>query len=212
MAEPVYYLASAAEEAGHEQATTAHTEQPSAREGEHEEGGTFAAQPNLWLWTVIAFGIVVLVLRKFAIPAITEGLDKRNEQIEGDLKNAELSRGEADKLLAEYKAQLNEARAEAKKVIDEGKALGENLRQETIAKAQEEANRLISRAQEEIAREKGEAQDVNFGSQIRSYVLHPYTMVKDHRTAVQTSGTQAVLDGDLDRFIEAYLHKFSGRT
>ncbi len=157
MAQPVYYLASAAEEAGHEQATTAHTEQPSAHGGEHEEGGTFAAQPNLWLWTVIAFGIVVLVLRKFAIPAITEGLDKRNEQIEGDLKNAELSRGEADKLLAEYKAQLNEARTEAKKIIDEGKALGENLRQETIAKAQEEANRLISRAQEEIGREKDKA-------------------------------------------------------
>jgi len=157
VAEPVYYLASAAEEAGHEQATTAHTEQPSAHEGEHEEGGTFVAQPNLWLWTVIAFGIVVLVLRKFAIPAITEGLDKRNEQIEGDLKNAELSRGEADKLLAEYKAQLNEARTEAKKIIDEGKALGENLRQETIAKAQEEANRLISRAQEEIGREKDKA-------------------------------------------------------
>jgi F-type H+-transporting ATPase subunit b len=157
VAQPVYYLASAAEEAGHEQATTAYTEQPSAHGGEHEEGGTFAAQPNLWLWTVIAFGIVVLILRKFAIPAITEGLDKRNEQIEGDLKNAELSRGEADKMLAEYKAQLNEARAEAKKIIDEGKALGENLRQETIAKAQEEANQLISRAQEEIAREKDKA-------------------------------------------------------
>jgi peptide chain release factor 2 len=58
---------------------------------------------------------------------------------------------------------------------------------------------------EEIARERGEAQDVNFGSQIRSYVLHPYTMVKDHRTNHEMGNVQAVLDGDLDGFVRAYL-------
>jgi peptide chain release factor 2 len=61
--------------------------------------------------------------------------------------------------------------------------------------------------QEEIAREKGEALDVNFGSQIRSYVLHPYTMVKDHRTDVEVGDAQRVLDGDLDAFVRAYLLK-----
>jgi peptide chain release factor 2 len=60
---------------------------------------------------------------------------------------------------------------------------------------------------EEIAKEKGEAQDVNFGSQIRSYVLHPYTMVKDHRTDFEMGDTNRVLDGDLDGFVRAYLHK-----
>ncbi len=60
---------------------------------------------------------------------------------------------------------------------------------------------------EEIAREKGEAQDVNFGSQIRSYVLHPYTMVKDHRTDYEIGDTNRVLDGDLDGFVRAYLEK-----
>ena len=59
--------------------------------------------------------------------------------------------------------------------------------------------------QEEIAREKGEAQDVNFGSQIRSYVLHPYTMVKDHRTDFEMGDANRVLDGDLDGFVRAYL-------
>jgi peptide chain release factor 2 len=58
---------------------------------------------------------------------------------------------------------------------------------------------------EEIARERGEAQDVNFGSQIRSYVLHPYTMVKDHRTDFEMGDINRVLDGDLDGFIRAYL-------
>ena len=60
---------------------------------------------------------------------------------------------------------------------------------------------------EEIAKEKGEAQDVNFGSQIRSYVLHPYSMVKDHRTDFEMGDTARVLDGDLDGFVRAYLLK-----
>jgi peptide chain release factor 2 len=51
--------------------------------------------------------------------------------------------------------------------------------------------------------------DIAWGSQIRSYVLHPYTLVKDHRTEWQTGNAQAVLDGDLDGLIEAYLHKFA---
>jgi peptide chain release factor 2 len=64
--------------------------------------------------------------------------------------------------------------------------------------------------QEAIAKEKGEAQDVGWGSQIRSYVLHPYTMVKDHRTNVEAGNAQGVLDGDLDDFIRAELLRRSG--
>jgi peptide chain release factor 2 len=61
------------------------------------------------------------------------------------------------------------------------------------------------RRAEELAKEKGQAQDVNFGSQIRSYVLHPYTMVKDHRTDHEMGDANRVLDGDLDGFVRAYL-------
>ncbi len=67
------------------------------------------------------------------------------------------------------------------------------------------------RRREEIAREKGEAQDVNFGSQIRSYVLHPYTMVKDHRTDFEMGDANRVLGGDLDGFVRAYLHRTAAR-
>ena len=63
---------------------------------------------------------------------------------------------------------------------------------------------------EEIAKEKGEAQDVGWGSQIRSYVLHPYTMVKDHRTNVEVGNAQGVLDGDLDEFVRAELLRRAG--
>ena len=59
--------------------------------------------------------------------------------------------------------------------------------------------------QEEIARERGETLDVNFGSQIRSYVLHPYTMVKDHRTEHEVGNANGVLDGDLDGFVRSWL-------
>jgi peptide chain release factor 2 len=61
------------------------------------------------------------------------------------------------------------------------------------------------RREQELARERGAAQQADFGSQIRSYVLHPYQLVKDHRTEHETGNTQAVLDGALDDFIHEYL-------
>ena len=58
---------------------------------------------------------------------------------------------------------------------------------------------------EKTADIRGEVRDINFGSQIRSYVMQPYTMVKDLRTGFETGNVDAVLDGNLDPFIGAYL-------
>ena len=77
-------------------------------------------------------------------------------------------------------------------------------------------SRLVEREQEErqaqLARERGEAQDISFGSQIRSYVLHPYTQVNDHRTGLKIGNAQAVLDGDLDELIHAELLARAARS
>ncbi len=71
--------------------------------------------------------------------------------------------------------------------------------------------RELQRQREDRAKLKGEYRQADFGSQMRTYYLHPYTLVKDHRTEHETSNVQAVLDGDLDPFIETYLRWNIGR-
>jgi len=63
----------------------------------------------------------------------------------------------------------------------------------------------LEKRENEMKQIKGENSDINFGSQIRSYIMHPYSMVKDHRTNYETSNVSKVLDGDIDNFINEYL-------
>jgi peptide chain release factor 2 len=65
--------------------------------------------------------------------------------------------------------------------------------------------REIERQEQELLEIRGEQKEIGWGSQIRSYVFHPYSMVKDHRTSTESGNVQAVMDGDLDQFINAYL-------
>jgi peptide chain release factor 2 len=71
--------------------------------------------------------------------------------------------------------------------------------------------RELQRQREERSKLKGEHRSAEFGSQMRTYYLHPYTLVKDHRTEHETSNVQSVLDGELDPFMEAYLRWNIGR-
>ena len=67
--------------------------------------------------------------------------------------------------------------------------------------------REIEKKQEELSEIKGSHMGIDFGSQIRSYVMHPYSMVKDHRTSYETSDVNSVLDGNINKFIESYLRE-----
>jgi peptide chain release factor 2 len=78
-----------------------------------------------------------------------------------------------------------------------------------ILKARLLEKRVLEQEAEQ-ARERGEMRSADWGSQIRSYVLHPYTLVKDHRTGVEVGDPTRVLDGDIDVFIEAALSKPPG--
>jgi peptide chain release factor 2 len=69
------------------------------------------------------------------------------------------------------------------------------------------ADRMRRERQEEIEKARGQRMDIEFGSQIRSYVLHPYRLVKDHRTGVEVGNVDAVLDGEVEPLIEAELHR-----
>lgn len=71
-------------------------------------------------------------------------------------------------------------------------------------------NRLYElelKKEEELAKVKGVNSDINFGNQIRTYTMHSYSLVKDHRTNVETNNVESVLDGNIDMFINAYLKK-----
>ena len=73
-------------------------------------------------------------------------------------------------------------------------------------------DRKLKEQQDRLEQIGGEKKDIAFGSQIRSYVLHPYQMVKDHRTKVEVGNVDRVLDGDLDEFIKIYLMRKAAGT
>jgi F-type H+-transporting ATPase subunit b len=189
VAETVFYLAQEVHELEETvEQTVSETQEEHAAEAEHS---TMKAEPNLWVYTLAAFLIVFVILSKFAFPRITAMIDERNNKIEGDIKNAEMTREEAQQMLAQYKAQLDEARTEAKKIIDEGKQLGESLRKEAISKATEEANQVIRRAQEEISRqtEKAikelQAQIADISIQVASKVIQKSLNKEEHTNLVK---------------------------
>ncbi len=65
--------------------------------------------------------------------------------------------------------------------------------------------KALQERQQELLAIQGEKKEISWGSQIRSYVLHPYTIAKDHRTGFEMGNVQAVLDGDIDSFIMSFL-------
>jgi F-type H+-transporting ATPase subunit b len=110
-----------------------------ATEGAEEEGGSFLVSPNvgLMLWTLIAFGVSMLILKKFAFPAIGEALDKRAATIDESLNAAVRTKEEAEELLEEYRARLKEAREQAEDIVARSRKAADTTLEEAKSAAKE---------------------------------------------------------------------------
>jgi F-type H+-transporting ATPase subunit b len=102
----------------------------------------------------IAFGLLFLFMAKWVMPRLNQTLEARRQKIQGDLEKAEQTRGEADKLLEDYRRQLVGARDDANRIIEEARRTAESMRQDLARNAEEEARAIVGRAQEEIRSER----------------------------------------------------------
>jgi F-type H+-transporting ATPase subunit b len=120
-----------------------------------EESSNFLVSPDvgLMIWTLIAFLAALFILRKYAWPAITEALDKRQRAIEESIETAERARTEAAALLEEYRARLREARAQAEEIIARARKAGEVGEREAIEGARAKREELLEQTRRDIEAE-----------------------------------------------------------
>src|SRR5215212_7055415 len=104
---------------------------------EESGGGSFLVSPDvgLMIWTLVVFLISMYILSKVAFPRIQAALDKRQQAIEDAIDTAERTRTEADKLLAEYRERLHEARSQADDIVARARKTAENNEAEPVAEA-----------------------------------------------------------------------------
>jgi F-type H+-transporting ATPase subunit b len=119
---------------------------------EEASGGNGLVSPNtgVMIWTLIAFGITVFVLKKYAFPPINAALDKRQRSIEEAIDHADQTRAEADRLLAEYRERLKEARLQADDIVAKAKKIGDAEQADSLARARAEREVQIEGARREI--------------------------------------------------------------
>jgi F-type H+-transporting ATPase subunit b len=120
-----------------------------------EENSNFLVSPNvgLMIWTVLAFLVAFFVLRKWAWPAISEALDKRQRAIEESIETAERARAESAELLDEYRTRLREARAQAEEIIARARKAGEVHERETVEEARAKREELLEQTRRDIEAE-----------------------------------------------------------
>jgi F-type H+-transporting ATPase subunit b len=128
---------------------------------EGDSGGSFLVSPalGLMIWTLIAFGIALWLLRRYAFPVISDALEKRRRLIEESIEHAEETRQEADKLLQEYRARLREAREQAEDIIVRSRKAAESFEAEMREKSQKEHQEALQRTRREIEAETRRALD-----------------------------------------------------
>jgi len=109
--------------------------------------------PGLMIWTILAFLVAMFVLRKYAWPQITRILDQRQRQIEESIDAAERTREEADRLLAEYRQRLADARAQADEIVAKAERAGEVAEREALEAAKTKREELLEQTKRDIEAE-----------------------------------------------------------
>lgn len=122
-----------------------------------EPGGPLDVNGGLVIWTLVVFGLLFVVLRKFAWPVILEAVEAREKALERQLAEAEKNRLESEKLLAEHKAMIADARTSAQGVLAEAKKAAERERAVALEKTRQEQEALLERARRDIASERDKA-------------------------------------------------------
>jgi F-type H+-transporting ATPase subunit b len=118
-------------------------------------GGNFLVTPDvgLMIWTLVAFGITVLILRKAAFPRIADALDKRRRAIEESIDHAERTRAEADQILNEYRERLREAREQSEEIVARARKAADRLEEESKENAKRTREELLEDARRDIEKE-----------------------------------------------------------
>lgn len=153
--------------------------------------GLLRIDPGLYLWTVITFSILVLILWKFAWRPIVNALDARAEKIRGDIDKTENARFEAEKLMAEYKELMANARQESAQIIQKGKDEAEAVRGEIVEKARKESSEIAEKAKNDIELAKDKAlveiktEVVSFSTEIASKIIRKNINSDDQKAIVE---------------------------
>jgi F-type H+-transporting ATPase subunit b len=118
-------------------------------------GGSFLVSPalGLMIWTLLVFGFTMYVLSKVAFPRIQEALDKRANLIRESIEEAESTREEANKILAEYRARLKEAREQADDIIARARRTAEATTNEAVEEGRDKREELLAAARRDIEAE-----------------------------------------------------------
>ncbi|MGH9279610.1 MAG: F0F1 ATP synthase subunit B [Acidimicrobiales bacterium] len=123
-----------------------------AAEGGHAEETVNPILPaaNELIWGALSFVVLLLIMKKYAFPALTKAMDARAEKIKASLDEAEKAKDEAQEVLADYKRQLADAKNEAARIIEEARQTADKIRQDLHKQAEAEAAEIKRRANDDI--------------------------------------------------------------
>lgn len=151
----------------------------------------FKPEPGLMIWTLISFLMFLFLMSRFAVGPILDMLEKRRKNIEENLAKAEETRQEAERLFAEYQAQLEKAKLEAKSIIEEGRKIGEKIKAEAIEEARKETEQLKKKTLHAIELERDRTlaeireKTADISVNLASRILKRTITTKDHEDLIR---------------------------